>query len=159
MYWKLVHGGGPCISRKNKEIDSPRQCGYMEAVFRMQCFGRMVIAKFERNELYWRNLSRNASEVRRVLAQDQLEKIEAEANKEQEALHKQYAKVLKLDNREFQKLLSKEQLEERKALEQERNRLEKAFRETDGIHPAYRLAPSTLYEDDFSVAKELEPLR
>ena len=79
MYWKLVHGGGPCISRKNKEIDSPRQCGYMEAVFRMQCFGRMVIAKFERNELYWRNLSRNASEVRRVLAQDQLEKIEAEA--------------------------------------------------------------------------------
>ena len=45
----------------------------------MQCFGRMVIAKYWRNELYWQNLSRNASEVRRVLAQDQLEKIEAEA--------------------------------------------------------------------------------
>lgn len=37
--------------------------------------------------------------------------------------------------------------------------LHQAFRDTDGIHPAYRLAPSTLYEDDFSVAKELEPLR
>jgi len=78
-YWKMVHGGGPCISRKNKEIDSPMRCGYMEAVFRMQCFGRMVIAKQKRDDLYWKNLSRNAKEVRRVLAQAQLEKIEADA--------------------------------------------------------------------------------
>ena len=52
-------------------------------------------------------------------------------NKEQEALHKQHQKVLKLDNRELQKLLSKEQLAERKLLEEERNRREARWRETD----------------------------
>ena len=44
-----VHGGGPCISRKTKEITSPPACGPgQEAVSRLQRFGRMCISKQRR---------------------------------------------------------------------------------------------------------------
>lgn len=69
VYWKMVHGGGPCISRKSKDITSAPTCGTgMEAVSRLQRFGRMVLAKQERLDLYWKHLSRTAPGVREVLA-------------------------------------------------------------------------------------------
>lgn len=69
VYWKMVHGGGPCISRKSKDIMSQPSCGTgMEAVSRLQRFGRMVLGKQERLDLYWKHLSRTAPGVREVLA-------------------------------------------------------------------------------------------
>ncbi|KAJ8604793.1 hypothetical protein CTAYLR_001064 [Chrysophaeum taylorii] len=68
VYWKMVHGGGPCISRKNKDILSAPACGSgMEAVSRIQRFGRMVLAKNDRFDRYWKHLSRTAPGVREVL--------------------------------------------------------------------------------------------
>lgn len=80
-YWKMVHGGGPCISRKHKDILSPPACGTgMEAVSRIQRFGRMVLAKLERLDRYWRHLSRTAPGVREVLADYEKLRLENRAN-------------------------------------------------------------------------------
>ena len=64
-----VHGGGPCISRKTKEITSPPACGPgQEAVSRLQRFGRMCISKQRRIARFWNHLSGTAAGVREVLA-------------------------------------------------------------------------------------------
>ena len=64
-----VHGGGPCISRKTKEITSPPACGPgQEAVSRLQRFGRMCISKQQRIAKFWNHLSGTAAGVREVLA-------------------------------------------------------------------------------------------
>ncbi|KAJ1452346.1 hypothetical protein M885DRAFT_527216 [Pelagophyceae sp. CCMP2097] len=68
IYWKLCHGGGPCISRKTKDMLSPSACGAgMEARSRLQRFGRGCVAKNQKLALYWRALSRTAPGVREVL--------------------------------------------------------------------------------------------
>mmetsp|Transcript_36274 Transcript_36274/g.112244 ORF Transcript_36274/g.112244 Transcript_36274/m.112244 type:complete len:848 (+) Transcript_36274:242-2785(+) len=76
VYWKMVHGGGPCISRKTKELDSLPACGAgREATSRLQRFGRVCIAKQRKLEDYWRHLSATAAGVREVLADAAEQKI------------------------------------------------------------------------------------
>jgi len=82
VYWKMVHGGGPCISRKNKDILSPPSCGTgMEAVSRLQRFGRMVIAKQDRIDRYWKHLSQTAAGVREVLVEFEANRLKDRAKK------------------------------------------------------------------------------
>ena len=72
----MVHGGGPCISRKTKELDSLPACGAgREATSRLQRFGRVCIAKQRKLEDYWRHLSATAAGVREVLADAAEQKI------------------------------------------------------------------------------------
>ena len=76
IYWKMVHGGGPCITRKNKDILSLPACGTgMEAVSRLQRFARVVNAKQEKIAKYWKHLSRTAPGVREVLADFEEQRI------------------------------------------------------------------------------------
>jgi len=68
-YWRMVHGGGPCISRKTKEITSVPACGAgQEAISRLQRFGRVCISKQKRIAKFWHHLSGTAAGVREVLA-------------------------------------------------------------------------------------------
>uniref|UniRef100_A0A7S3JQL3 PX domain-containing protein n=1 Tax=Aureoumbra lagunensis TaxID=44058 RepID=A0A7S3JQL3_9STRA len=82
VYWKMVHGGGPCISRKSKEINSAPACGSgAEARSRLQRFGRMCVAKNQKNERYWKHLSHTAPGVRAVLLEYEQDRLKKRATK------------------------------------------------------------------------------
>jgi len=82
IYWKMVHGGGPCISRKTKDILSQPACGSgAEAVSRLQRFARGAVAKADRCEKYWKALSRTAPGVREVLADYEQHRIRSRVDR------------------------------------------------------------------------------
>ena len=81
VYWKMVHGGGPCISRKYKDITSAPACGTnAEARSRLQRFGRVCVAKNRRLHLYWQHLSKTAPGVREVLFEFEEKRLKKRAD-------------------------------------------------------------------------------
>eukprot|EP00635_Sarcinochrysidales_sp_CCMP3193_P000343 CAMPEP_0118917576 /NCGR_PEP_ID=MMETSP1166-20130328/17404_1 /TAXON_ID=1104430 /ORGANISM="Chrysoreinhardia sp, Strain CCMP3193" /LENGTH=968 /DNA_ID=CAMNT_0006857767 /DNA_START=53 /DNA_END=2959 /DNA_ORIENTATION=+ len=80
VYWKMVHGGGPCISRKQKDITSAPACGTnAEARSRLQRFGRVCVAKNRRLARYWQHLSKTAPGVREVLLEYEEKRLKKRA--------------------------------------------------------------------------------
>jgi hypothetical protein len=66
-FLQIVHGGGPCIGRKEEEIYGPRGMSYLQAVVVVQCTARRHIAVKTKKRLLMLQLSRSSA-GRSVLA-------------------------------------------------------------------------------------------
>ena len=56
-FYELVHGGGPCISRKEEDIYSAHGVSHLQGVIMVQTHMRMYLARLRRRTLYMIRLS------------------------------------------------------------------------------------------------------
>eukprot|EP01038_Epipyxis_sp_PR26KG_P012343 gene12343-16554_t len=63
-FYQLVHGGGPIISRRDKDIYSPFACSYLQAAVIIQTRIRIFLDKLKRKHLFMLKLSQSQAAKR-----------------------------------------------------------------------------------------------
>ena len=81
-YWLAVHGGGPAITRKGREIYSEPAKSKLQAVLQLQCWARQNVAASRLDTAFLKNFTQTAKGCRQALCGHLIKKVVREGEEQ-----------------------------------------------------------------------------
>ena len=67
VYWVRVHGGGPAVTRKGREIYSEAEKSRLQSTIQLQCWARQAVASVALDRAFLKNFTQTAKGCRATL--------------------------------------------------------------------------------------------
>ena len=80
VYWVRVHGGGPAITRKGREIYSEVEKSRLQGTIQLQCWARQAVAAVALDKAFLKNFTMTAKGCRSTLCQHLVKTVIADGS-------------------------------------------------------------------------------